>query len=154
MHVAGLAARRRPERPARRSRQDVARGLLLLSDLGTTTYLAALDERNADTLFAGATDALVQWQLATRSGALPPYDDALLRRELQLFPDWYVARHLGHELAPREAEVLGTAFDRIVASNLAQATVYVHRDYMPRNLMIAEPGARDQAPESSTSRTR
>ena len=139
LHGAGLHAPRVLE-------TDVARGLLLLSDLGSTTYLAALDERNADALFAAAVDALVQWQAATRPGALPPYDEALLRRELQLFPDWYVARHLRHELAPREAEVLGTAFDRIVAANLAQSTVYVHRDYMPRNLMLAEPGAARPGP--------
>ena len=137
LHGAGLHAPRVLE-------TDVARGLLLLSDLGSTTYLAALDERNADALFAAATDALVRWQQASRPGALPPYDEALLRRELQLFPDWYVARHLRHELTPREAEVLGTAFDRIVAANLAQATVYVHRDYMPRNLMVAEPGATEK----------
>jgi hypothetical protein len=70
---------------------------------------------------------------------LPPYDDALLRRELSLFPDWYVARHLKHELTARQSQVLQRMFDRIVASNLAQPSVYVHRDYMPRNLMVAAP---------------
>ena len=139
LHGAGLHAPRVLE-------SDVARGLLLLSDLGSTTYLTALDERNADALFAAAVDALVRWQAATRPGALPPYDEALLRRELQLFPDWYVARHLRHDLAPRDAEVLRNAFDRIVAANLAQAAVYVHRDYMPRNLMLAEAGAAGPGP--------
>jgi len=139
LHGAGLRAPRALE-------TDVARGLLLLSDLGTTTYLAALDERNADALFSDATDALVRWQLATRPGVLPPYDDALLRRELQLFPDWYVKRHLGHELAPAQAEALRTAFDRIVASNLSQPAVYVHRDYMPRNLMVAEASLAEAGP--------
>ena len=118
---------------------DPAQGYLLLTDLGRETYLDALDDASAPALFADATEALLLWQLATRPGELPPYDDALLRRELALFPDWYVARHLGVTLAPAQREVLDRTFDRIVASNLAQPTVYVHRDYMPRNLMVAAP---------------
>jgi aminoglycoside/choline kinase family phosphotransferase len=118
---------------------DVARGFLLLSDLGTTTYLSALNDETAQALFDDAIDALVRWQLASRPGELPPYDEALLRRELALFPDWYVARHLGHTLGDRQAQVLQRAFDRIVEANLAQPAVYVHRDYMPRNLMVATP---------------
>ncbi len=118
---------------------DLARGFLLLTDLGTTTYLAALNEDNASTLFDDAMEALVRWQASSRPGELPPYDEALLRRELALFPDWYVARHLGHALSEKQSAVLARMFDRIVAANLAQPTVYVHRDYMPRNLMLASP---------------
>ena len=81
----------------------------------------------------------MRWQLASRPGELPPYDEALLRRELDLFPDWYVARHLNHELSPAQRDVLEAMFRRILASNLAQPVVYVHRDYMPRNLMVAAP---------------
>jgi aminoglycoside/choline kinase family phosphotransferase len=138
VHVAGLLLASGLHAPAILE-SDVARGLLLLSDLGTTTYLAALKEDNADALFGAATDALVRWQAATRLGELPPYDEPLLRRELQLFPDWYVERHLGHELTEAQAATLRGAFDCIVAANLAQSSVYVHRDYMPRNLMVAEP---------------
>ena len=121
--------------------QDLEQGFLLLTDLGTTTYLAALqrDDASADTLFRDATDALIAWQLASRPGVLPPYDAALLRRELDLFPDWYLARHLGLALAPQQRRVLERMFSLIVASNLAQPAVYVHRDYMPRNLMQCEP---------------
>jgi aminoglycoside/choline kinase family phosphotransferase len=118
---------------------EVAQGFLLLTDLGTTTYLAALNDDNAPALLGAATDALVRWQLATRPGVLPPYGDALLRRELALFPDWYVARHLGHQLTPVQAQTLTRMFDRIVAAALAQPAVYVHRDFMPRNLMVAQP---------------
>jgi aminoglycoside/choline kinase family phosphotransferase len=118
---------------------DLAQGFLLLTDLGTQTYLEALDDASAPVLFDAATDALVRWQSATRPGVLPPYDDALLRRELALFPDWYVARHLHHALSAAQRETLARAFDRLVAANLAQAAVYVHRDYMPRNLMVAQP---------------
>lgn len=120
---------------------DSANGFLLLTDLGTTTYLDALtnDRAAADELFAAATDALIRWQLASRAGVLPPYDEALLRRELMLFPDWYVARHLGRTLQERQRQTLAAMFDRIVAANLAQPAVYVHRDYMPRNLMVAVP---------------
>ena len=121
--------------------QDLKQGFLLLTDLGTTTYLAALqqDDARADALFRDAVDALVSWQLASRPGVLPPYDAALLRRELDLFPDWYLARHLGLALAPQQRQLLQRMFALIMASNLAQPAVYVHRDYMPRNLMLSEP---------------
>lgn len=118
---------------------DPDAGFLLLSDLGDTTYLAALREDNADALFRDATDALVRWQLASREGVLPPYDEALLRRELDLFPEWYVKRHLGLALSAQQQQNLQAVFSRVLANNLAQPCVYVHRDYMPRNLMVCEP---------------
>jgi len=119
--------------------QDLERGFLLLTDLGTTTYLKALNDANADDLFRDASDALLRLQLASRAGVLPSYDEALLRRELDLFPDWYVARHLGIELNGEQRQMLADTTALIVANNLAQPAVYVHRDYMPRNLMVAEP---------------
>ena len=119
--------------------QDLAQGFLLLSDLGTTTYLQALNESTAPRLFADATDALVRFQLATRAGELPPYDDALLRRELQLFPDWFLSRHIRFSLGEEEKRILEKTFDLLINSALAQPTVYVHRDYIPRNLMVCAP---------------
>jgi aminoglycoside/choline kinase family phosphotransferase len=132
MHAAGLHV---PEVLA----QDLARGFLLLSDLGTTTYLRALDERNADALFGDAIDALVKLQLASRPGVLPPYDAALLRRELELFPEWYLGRHLGAAPEGAVRKLLDELFAKLIDSALAQPRVYVHRDYMPRNLMVARP---------------
>jgi len=121
--------------------QDLEQGFLLLTDLGNTTYLAALkqDDACADALFRDAVDALITWQRASRPGVLPPYARALLRRELDLFPDWYLARHLEYELTPAQQELLERMFELILARNLAQPSVYVHRDYMPRNLMVAAP---------------
>jgi len=119
--------------------QDLAQGFLLLSDLGTRTYLQALDESNAQALFGDATRALLDWQAASREGELPPYDETLLRRELQLFPDWYVGRHLGEALDHAEREDLESVFGKILASNLAEPRVFVHRDFMPRNLVVSEP---------------
>ena len=120
---------------------DLEQGFLLLTDLGNTTFMAALeqDRQRAPALFDDATSALVQWQLATRAGVLPDYDGPLLRRELGLFPEWYVRRHRGQALDPPQAGVLARMFDLIVASNLAQPRVFVHRDFMPRNLMVADP---------------
>ena len=118
---------------------DVAQGFLLLSDLGNTTYLTALSESNVSDLFGAAIDALIKWQLSSTEGALPPYDEALLRRELNLFPDWYVAQHLRRSLSASQAGALETVFAQLVASSLAQRTVFVHRDYMPRNLMVSTP---------------
>jgi aminoglycoside/choline kinase family phosphotransferase len=119
--------------------QDLEQGFLLLTDLGTRTYLQALDAGNAASLLADATDALIRWQLATRAGELPPYDEALLRREMNLFPDWYVGKHLKRELAENQRQTLEAIFAVLVKSALAQPVVYVHRDYMPRNLMVCEP---------------
>jgi aminoglycoside/choline kinase family phosphotransferase len=118
---------------------DLAAGFLLLSDLGTRTYLAELDAGNADRLMRDATEALLRWQLATQPHELPPYDEALLRRELNLFPEWYVGRHRGMTLSSVQAQALEGIFATLVKSALAQPTVYVHRDYMPRNLMLTEP---------------
>jgi aminoglycoside/choline kinase family phosphotransferase len=119
--------------------QDLGQGFLLLSDLGTRTYLQELNSGNATQLFADATDALLRWQLATRAGELPPYDEALLRREMNLFPEWYVAKHLKKSLSGEQKQTLEKIFALLVQSALAQPAVYVHRDYMPRNLMVCEP---------------
>lgn len=118
---------------------DLDQGFLLLSDLGPTTYLQALHAENANDLFAAAIEALVRWQLASRPGVLPAYDRALLRRELDLFPDWYLARHLGVALNDAQRAALESVFSLVLDSNLNQPPVYVHRDYMPRNLMVSEP---------------
>ena len=119
--------------------EDLAQGFLLLADLGTQTYLQALNADNAARLLGEATDALLRWQLATRPGELPPYDEALLRREMNLFPEWYVSRHLGVELSNAQKAELEGIYRLLVKSALAQPAVYVHRDYMPRNLMVSEP---------------
>ncbi|HYY62644.1 MAG TPA: phosphotransferase, partial [Burkholderiales bacterium] len=132
LHDAGVHA---PEVHA----ADLAAGFLLLSDLGTRTYLAELDAGNADALLRDAIDALLRWQLATRAGELPPYDEALLRREMNLFPEWYVGRHRGITLNAAQAQALEQIFATLVRSALAQPAVYVHRDYMPRNLMLSDP---------------
>ena len=144
IHVAGLMANAGLNVPAVLA-QDLALGFLLLSDLGSTTYLAALNDDNADGLFSDAIDALIRWQLASREGVLPPYDEGLLRRELDLFPDWYVRRHLGIELDTLQRESLEAVFRLVLSNNLAQPCTFVHRDYMPRNLMLTErnPGVLD-----------
>jgi aminoglycoside/choline kinase family phosphotransferase len=118
--------------------QDLQQGFLLLSDLGNTTYLQALNAGNAPQLYGAATDALLRIQLASRENELPHYDEALLRRELNLFPEWYVAKHLGVVLSEKQQAKLEEVFARIIANNLAQPRVYVHRDYHSRNLMVTE----------------
>jgi aminoglycoside/choline kinase family phosphotransferase len=114
-------------------------GFLLLSDLGTRTYLSALTDATAPALYAEATAALIRWQLSSRPGVLPAYDEALLRRELDLFPDWYIAKHVGVPLEPAQRDTLSNTFRRILDNNLAQPRVYVHRDYHSRNLMVSDP---------------
>ncbi|MEW6165154.1 MAG: phosphotransferase [Pseudomonadota bacterium] len=117
--------------------QDQARGFLLLSDLGSTTYLAALSEGgDADALYRAAIDTLIDIQRGSRPAALPAYDRTLLKRELELFPDWYVGKHVPIDFGAAERSALDTVFERILAANLAEPTVFVHRDYHSRNLML------------------
>ncbi len=126
--------------------QDAAQGFLLLTDLGSRLYLDELhaavarrDTKRADTLMRDAIAALVQWQSRADASGLPPYDDALLRRELALFPDWCVAREHGVDWSADQQRQWQATCDLLVASALAQPVVAVHRDYMPRNLMLAQP---------------
>jgi len=119
--------------------QDLDRGFLLLTDLGSTMYQDALDATSADGLYLDAIDTLVRWQAATRADALPAYDEAKLAFELSLFPDWYVAKQVGHTLTAAEQATLAATFRGILANNLAQPQCFVHRDYHSRNLMVCKP---------------
>ena len=126
--------------------QDVAQGFLLLSDLGTSTYLQQLNLDTASVMYAEALEALTRIQLASQPGVLPEYDRAFLQRELNLFPEWYVGRHLGLELSAAQRTRLDGVFDALLANVTAQQQVYVHRDYHSRNLMVmdeANPGVLD-----------
>jgi aminoglycoside/choline kinase family phosphotransferase len=118
---------------------DRANGFLLLDDLGRQTMLDVIDPARPDAsrpLYDQAIGALIKWQLASRPGVLPPYDRALLERELSLFPEWYIGRHRGVAVEGKLKERLDRSFKLIVDSNLASPSVYVHRDFMPRNLMV------------------
>jgi N-acetylmuramate 1-kinase len=117
---------------------DEPGGFLLLSDLGTHTLMQTLNRADAQAnqaRYLDAVQALITWQLASLPGVLPPYDDALLRQELALFPDWYLSQHRQIAVQGELRQTLDTAFNHIVAQNLAWPSVYVHRDFMPRNLM-------------------
>jgi hypothetical protein len=138
LHVAGVFSAAGVHVP-RIHAQDLAAGFLLLEDLGGTTYLDYFSDHDPGAPYAAATDSLVRIQLASRPGVLPEYDRALLERELRLFPDWYLERELRRQLSPAEAGTLQGAFEALLANNLAQRRVFVHRDYHSRNLMACDP---------------
>jgi aminoglycoside/choline kinase family phosphotransferase len=122
---------------------DRANGFMLLSDLGDRTMMSALAPEAAPanlSLYLQAVDLLVTWQLASQTGVLPPYDEALLMDELQLFPQWYLEQHHGLQISAEQRRVLDSTFQIIVRENLAWPGVYVHRDFMPRNLMLPTSG--------------
>ena len=119
--------------------EDLERGFLLLNDLGNKTYLDVIDSENADDLFKDALQALLAFQQLPMVAPLPSYDVALLRRELELFPEWYVKRELGIEFDAAQQVLWQQVSDLLIDSALAQPKVLVHRDYMPRNLMLSEP---------------
>lgn len=118
---------------------DQPQGFMLLDDLGSRTMIEVVGSeptRATQALYLRAVDALVAWQLASQPGVLPPYDEALLARELALFPDWYLQQHRQVTITPEMRATLDAQFKLIVQRNLASPGVYVHRDFMPRNLMI------------------
>ena len=121
--------------------RDVANGFLCLADLGVQTYLTALrsDPGCAETLYRDAIATLVRMQGGAATTTLPAYDHALLLRELELLPEWYVGRHCGHALSARQWSELRAIFEALIADNLAQSQVFVHRDYHSRNLMVCSP---------------
>lgn len=120
--------------------QDLDRGFLVLADLGRHIWLEILTEDNADELFSLAIDALITLQkIPAQQAQVPAYDEALLRRELQLFEEWYVKHELGISFTEQQAYLWQQACDLLVANALQQTQVLVHRDYMPRNLMLSEP---------------
>jgi aminoglycoside/choline kinase family phosphotransferase len=126
--------------------EDLERGFLLLNDLGDDTYLSKINADNAPKLYADANNALIKLQLASQPNVLPNYDEALLTREMQLFPDWYIAKHLNVTLDEKQQAVLTNTFNVLNKNILAQAQVYVHRDYHSRNLMMTQdnnPGVLD-----------
>ena len=118
---------------------DEPQGFMLLSDLGAQTMIEVVDRDRPQAnlgLYQQAVDILIDWQRASRPGVLPAYDEALLQRELGLFPEWYVQRHRGFALDDTQQATLQTTFQTLVAHNLSAPSVYVHRDFMPRNLMV------------------
>ena len=124
---------------------DKAQGFMLLTDLGAKTMMEVINPQLSDelaepnfALYMQAVDALIDWQLASKPDVLPPYDEALLRRELALYPDWYLAKHKGITLDTTQQATLDNAFSLIVQRNMAVPSVYVHRDFMPRNLMVTQ----------------
>lgn len=136
MHAAGL---RVPEL----IEWDETHGFMLMSDLGRQTLIEVLDREHPSAnraLYEQALDALLPWQQASKASVLPPYDEALLRRELELFPEWYLARHRGVRVDGELRETLAQTFKLIIRHNLAAPKVYVHRDFMPRNLIVNPAG--------------
>ena len=124
--------------------KDIQRGFLLLSDLGVTTYLNELSEENANGLYLDAIDALIRIQSISEPDILPDYDRAALLREMNLFPEWYVGKHLNYQMSEKQLTDLDKIFKLILANNLSQPQVYVHRDYHSRNLMCL--GQKDNNP--------
>lgn len=139
IHVDGLLRDAGVTVPAIVARK-VEQGFLLLSDLGTTTYLQRLDSDNAPFMYSDAVDALIKFQLASKPGVLPEFHRAFVQRELAIFPEWYVERHLGVSMTDAQKDTLSTVFETITANVLAQPQVFMHRDYHSRNLMWLEQG--------------
>ncbi|MDL2355212.1 MAG: phosphotransferase [Pseudomonadota bacterium] len=145
LHVAGLLQGAGVNVPAIVA-EDVPNGFLLLSDLGTTTYLAKLDAANAGALYGDALDALIKFQVASTAGVLAEFDRAFVLREMALFPEWFVGQHLGVRMSAAQQAQLDGVFEAITTNVLAQQQVYMHRDFHSRNLMFMEhdnPGVLD-----------
>ena len=139
IHVQGLLTEAGVNAPAIVARK-VEDGFLLLSDLGTTTYLSRLNPDNAAFMYSDAVDALIKFQLSSQPGVLPEFDRAFVLREMNLFPEWYIGRHLNVSLDEKQQAQLDKVFEAITANVLAQQQVYMHRDFHSRNLMFLDQG--------------
>lgn len=135
LHRAGLHA---PEVFA----ADRAQGFVLMEDLGSRAYLDALGADSADRLYADALDALLRMQAGVDPAGLPRFDEAFLRVELGLMPEWFLQRHLGLEISPAQRATIDAAFDALVAAVREQPQGFMHRDYHSRNLMLVADGER------------
>ncbi len=113
---------------------------MLLEDLGHDTALSVVNEDNARAIFEKAIESLILWQKYSHPGVLPAYDREVLLRELNLFPEWYVRRHRGHEWSETESKWWQMSVEAILDNVLAQPQVFVHRDFMLRNLMLLGDG--------------
>lgn len=145
IHVAGLLQAAGVNVPAIVAR-DLDNGFLLLSDLGETTYLSRLTVDNAAFMYSDAVDALLKFQLASEAGVLPDFDRAFVLREMNLFPEWFIGKHLGVSMTAEQQAQLDGVFEAIAANVLAQQQVFMHRDFHSRNLMWMEqnnPGVLD-----------
>ena len=118
---------------------DEANGFMLLTDLGTHTMKDVIQPNSPPPLglYLDAVETLIQWQLASREGVLPPYDRAFVMRELELFPQWYIGEYRKVKLDAAQRQVLDKSFAALADSALAWPNVYMHRDFMPRNLMVS-----------------
>jgi aminoglycoside/choline kinase family phosphotransferase len=147
-HVAGLMARAGLLVPQVLDWSQQS-GFLLLTDLGCQSMMQAINTEQPAAnlaLYQQAVEALVTWQLASRPGVLPPFDAALMRRELDLFAQWYMVQHRKMVLDAGLQRTLDTLFETIIAECLAWPSVYVHADFMPRNLMLQQPAVGSDTP--------
>ncbi|MBD8724860.1 phosphotransferase [Oxalobacteraceae sp. CFBP 13708] len=137
IHVQGLLLEAGVSVPAIAAR-NVEQGFLLLSDLGNTTYLSRLSIDNAAFMYSDAVDALLKFQMASQPDVLPEFDRAFVMRELGIFPEWYLGKHLGVTLDDKQQAQLNGVFEAIAANVLAQQQVFMHRDFHSRNLMFLD----------------
>ena len=137
VHVQGLLLEAGVSVPAIAAR-NIEQGFLLLSDLGNTTYLSRLSIDNAAFMYSDAVDALLKFQMASQPDVLPEFDRAFVMRELGIFPEWYLGKHLGVTLDDKQQAQLNGVFEAIAANVLAQQQVFMHRDFHSRNLMFLD----------------
>jgi len=122
---------------------DRERGFILMEDLGSRAYLPALNDASADALYGDALDALLRMQAAVDPSGLPAFDEAFLTMELEIMPEWFLRRHLGHDIACEEWDVVELAFMRLIEAARRQPQTFMHRDYHSRNLMVCSAARRN-----------
>ena len=118
--------------------QDLQQGFLLIEDLGDRLYLPALNDSSVDALYGAAMEALLRMQRDVDVAGLQPYDRPFLQRELQIMPEWFLARHLGFTPECGEQAVLEAAFTVLLGSAMEQPRSFVHRDFHSRNLLVLD----------------
>jgi aminoglycoside/choline kinase family phosphotransferase len=115
---------------------DLEQGFMVLEDFGDATLLPHLTQESADQLYGSAMTSLLTFQQGAKTENLPAYDEPMLMREMQLFPDWLLEKHLDLKLSDDSKKMLARTFNALTEAALEQPKVFVHRDYHSRNLML------------------
>lgn len=122
--------------------QNLEQGFIVLNDFGDIQYLKAMQHDTSNqihkALLLDAIDELIILQKASQPNILPEYSHEILLQEINLFPEWFVAKELGRELNFAQRKLWQQTIDALLPEIEKQPKVYVHRDFIVRNLMLTK----------------
>ena len=129
---------------------DPSRGFIMLEDLGDVTLLRCLQEVATPEIecryFERAIDALVDMHAKTGPGKnadhLPGFtlrfDLEKLMWEINFTIEHFYQKHLSRSINDHDMQIIREGFTQICTELQNEPTVFTHRDYHSRNLMVTD----------------